>query len=152
MLCQAASLGIGKKIVAALNDIMTRDQSLRADCMDGSVLVHWTAASEIEQNMDTICEANEPLLTEILMRLPADLPSTALLARCVSEFDTLQSNVFSKAKKKIQLKRWSKFEGEKLRALWSYIRLSKRKYGATKTRSVLQNVYDISVSLYQQHV
>ena len=120
--------------------------------MDGSVLVHWTAASEIEQNMDTICEANEPLLTEILMRLPADLPSTALLARCVSEFDTLQSNVFSKAKKKIQLKRWSKFEGEKLRALWSYIRLSKRKYGATKTRSVLQNVYDISVSLYQQHV
>ena len=55
MLCQAAFLQIGKKIVAALNDIMTRDQSLRADCIDGSVLVHWTAASETEKNMDTIC-------------------------------------------------------------------------------------------------
>ncbi len=129
-----------------MKDIMARDQSLRADCIDGSVLVHWTAASEIEKNMDTICEVNEPLLTEILKLVPADLPSEALLAKCVSEFDTSQSNVFSKAKKKIQLKQWSKFEGEKLRALLAYVRKHKRKYGATRTRSVLQNqphVYDI---------
>ncbi len=126
---------------------------MRADCIDDSVLVHWTAASEIEKNMDTICESNEPLLTEILTQVPADLPSEAFLATCVSEFDTSQSNVFSKAKKKIQLKLWSKLEGEKLRALWSYVRLNKRKYGATKTRSALQNqlhVYDTLVSLNQQ--
>ena len=91
----------------------------------------------------------------ILTQVPADLPNESFLARCVAEFDTSQSNVFSKAKKKIQLKKWSKFEGEKLRALLSYVRLNKRKYGATKTRSVLQNqphVYDILVSLNQPHV
>ena len=130
---------MGKKIVAALNSIMTRDQSLRSDCIDGSVLVHWIGSSEIEKNMDTICEVNEQLLTEILTQVPADLPSETFLAKCCSEFDTSQSNVFSKAKKKKQLTKWSKFEGEKLRALWAYIRMNKQKYAATKTRSLLQN-------------
>ena len=152
---QADSPQIGAKIVEALNTIMTREQSLRADCIEGSVLVHWTAASESHINLDTICECNEPLLTEIITNVPDILPSADCLRQCISDFDSGHSNMFSKAKKKSQLNRWSSFEGEKLRKLWAYIRLTKRKYAATKTRSVLQNhshVYDISVTLHQHHV
>ena len=113
-------------------------EQIRESCVQELVLISWSSAGSEDKDMDVVCEANEPLLTEILKEVPDVVPAVAQLTDCIMKFDTLHSHVFSNAKNKSKVRTWSKFEAEKLHRCLSYIRKCVRKYGVTKTRTLCE--------------